>query len=139
MLHQRVPTLNRYLASQNISEQVDEVALYKAFVAYGEILQCFIDWDHYDQPFGHVQYIEESACIRAVERANGTAALGYNTIIQVQRHSRGLQQQPRQEEWVAWRAICARGLRYEHPASGTPAPRQHSLCIYSVVNPASAS
>lgn len=97
-LHQHARLLNRDPASQNISDQVDEVALYKAFVAYGEILQCFIDWDHYDQPFGHVQYIEESACIRAVERANGTGALGHNTIIQVQRHSRGLQQQPKQEE-----------------------------------------
>ena len=98
LLHSHGHSLSRSAVLQNISDQVDEVALYKAFVGYGEILQCFIEYDHYDQPYGHVQYIEESACVRAVEKANGTAVLGYNTIIQVQRHSRGLQQAPAQEE-----------------------------------------
>ncbi len=97
-LHLHVLSPSRNPASQNISDQVDEVALYKAFVAYGEILQCFIEYDHYDQPYGHVQYIEESSCVMAVEKGDNTAALGYNTIIQVQRHSRGLRQQPEQEE-----------------------------------------
>lgn len=55
---------------KNLPDEVEVETLYRQFMKYGEVLQCHLDYDDYQQPYFIAQYVMVSSVQEAVEKAN---------------------------------------------------------------------